>query len=817
MIALVPSDADLARLALPGGEPRDELHLTLWYLGDAADFDPETQTSIVDAVRAVAEREGTGPIVGRAFGVAHWNPTGEEPAWVLNVGDADAPNILEITRNRFAQFDAGMPIARQHTPWQPHVCVAYSSADLGPQLEALLGEVTFDRVRVAFAGEVTDVQLSLSATVAAGLGGEAVPWHKVHNHTGCAASKPWAVVKDADGSVAGCHETEAEANDQLAALYASEPDAAATCAPCAARKQEGATVVDVAVDEDTSVTINVPAVEPVAPALAKRKVNDDDACAGMRRMPDGSCMSEEDYATESQWYGVLVVEGVTTGDGREFSPNALTWAEHALLRWQKEGSHGGQHDVTVSVGRIDEVWRVGNQVMGRGTLNLEDPDGWTVYNRMKNDFAGGISIDADDISNADVEFVWADDDATESEGGDGDAIKLLFGQPEKMIYHAGRVRAATLCDIPAFVEAHIGLGVVPDTARQVTAGALPVHASDTSDAAWDEKLVRLAWRVHGNAEVPPRDAFAWVSGDEMAYLHHHVNADDDEVGPANLTACATALGHLTTKSGLVPETDVEATYEHLAAHLRDAGMEPPPLVLPEPLVASAEDDWRPPRSWFDDPKLTVPIGITITDQGRVYGHVAQWGECHIGHTDTCVTPPHEDVHPYFMTGEVVCADGSRVAVGQITVGTGHAPLSYRASRAAEHYDHTGSAVADVVVGNDSVGIWVAGAIRPNAEAGRVHELRASGQVSGDWRRIGGSLRLVGLLAVNVPGFPVPRLRARVASGEPQSLVAAGRPHIAPRVVASEPTDVELDQLAMQRVMNMLRKRMAASHELEGVS
>jgi len=30
-----------------------------------------------------------------------------------------------------------------------------------------------------------------------------------------------------------------------------------------------------------------------------------------------------------------------------------------------------------------------------------------------------------------------------------------------------------------------------------------------------------------------------------------------------------------------------------------------------------------------------------------------------------VQPPHEDTHPYYRTGEVVCADGSRVAVGQM--------------------------------------------------------------------------------------------------------------------------------------------------------
>ena len=178
-----------------------------------------------------------------------------------------------------------------------------------------------------------------------------------------------------------------------------------------------------------------------------------------------------------------------------------------------------------------------------------------------------------------------------------------------------------------------------------------------------------------------------------------------------------------------------------------------------------------------------------------------WGSCHIGNPDVCVSPPQEDTHPYFMTGEAVTRDGGRIAVGQITVGTGHAPLSYGHQPAAEHYDNTGSAVADVAVGNDGHGIWVAGAIRPGADPLLVHELRASGQVSGDWRRIGSHLRMVGLLAVNVPGFPVPKMSARVASGHQEALVAAGRP-----TTVHFRTEEETVQQAFRTVMEMLFTR-----------
>lgn len=51
-----------------------------------------------------------------------------------------------------------------------------------------------------------------------------MPWHVEQGGGTCGASQ-WAVIKDDDGSTAGCHASKAEADAQLAALYASERDA----------------------------------------------------------------------------------------------------------------------------------------------------------------------------------------------------------------------------------------------------------------------------------------------------------------------------------------------------------------------------------------------------------------------------------------------------------------------------------------------------------------------------------------------------------------------------------------------------------------
>lgn len=603
-----------------------------------------------------------------------------------------------------------------------------------------------------------------------GQGGGTVPYSIVAEHPDCAAGQPWGVVKEATGELMGCHPSEEEARRQQAALYATESE-------------------DMPDDEDE----------------------------GM------------DYGGQTApWEGVLAVEGIVTGDGRQFAEGALTWADLPVpLRWNVEDSHGGEaRTKAVNVGRIDRIWRDGNKIMGAGVLDLSDPNGQRAYEKIKGEFLRGVSIDADSIADADVEFVWPDD-VNAGTAGDEESglLELLFAQPEKVIFHGGRIRAATLVDIPAFAEAYVALlddtgavvaGGTPVTADELAAvvaqgfGAVGPHETATSDGSWDSGMHET--RLDSPLTVAKaRAAYAWIDEsriedgqlpkDAARFLHHEVNVDGT-VGPANLTACSSSIAVLHGGRGgtTIPEADRRGVYNHVASHLRDAGREPEPFQAESPVTAAA-GPWHPPATWFADPHLSVPTGITITDEGRLYGHAAQWGSCHIGQEGVCVQPPHEDAHPYYMTGELTCDDGTVVAVGQITVGTGHAPLHLASGPAAEHYDNTGTAVADVAVGNDAHGIWVAGAVRPGADPARVHELRAAGQVSGDWRRIGGSLRLVGLLAVNVPGFPVPRMRARVASGQQVALVAAGRPTVAHGLSAKGE-----QRRAVRIVMGMLADR-----------
>lgn len=179
----------------------------------------------------------------------------------------------------------------------------------------------------------------------------------------------------------------------------------------------------------------------------------------------------------------------------------------------------------------------------------------------------------------------------------------------------------------------------------------------------------------------------------------------------------------------------------------------------------------PPTEWFQGQPVTGPTPLTVTADGRVFGHAFLWNSCHQGIGDRCVTAPRSATdYKFFKNGQVLTADGQMVKVGKITLGTGHASVRAGWIPAADHYDNTGSQVAVVNIVEDAFGGFVAGATVPNLDEAKIAELRRS-PISGDWRRINGHLELVAALAVNTPGFPIVSV---TASGEPAVILAAGQ-------------------------------------------
>jgi hypothetical protein len=233
------------------------------------------------------------------------------------------------------------------------------------------------------------------------------------------------------------------------------------------------------------------------------------------------------------------------------------------------------------------------------------------------------------------------------------------------------------------------------------------------------------------------------------------------------------------------------------------------------VVASAAGPLAPPAEWFHpvdsqgNPGFDELTPLTVTDDGRVFGHIAPWGVCHIGIQGECVMAPHSSCeYALFHQGRgVFCADGSFVPTGPLTFNGEHASQSGRlsAAQARAHYDNTASRFADVHAGEDAFGVYVSGAVDPGVTDEDVRRFRASG-VSGDWRWAGGGHELVAALAVNTPGFPV--VTASVHNGQVMAIIAAGAPQMMAlaKSLAIDPIEARLTRIERnQRVMAPLAK------------
>jgi len=172
MVALVPSDVDAQRLALAGGEPVEQMHLTLVYLGDAVDINEAQRAELIDAGRDMVL--GWNGVAAEAFAPAIFNPTGPEPCAVLICSGAELAEFYETAMADVTEI-VDLP-DDLHAPWIPHVSLAYLSGTIqtGSSEKALIdfmssatGPVTFDRLRFAFAGEITDIPIVTAPRVPA--------------------------------------------------------------------------------------------------------------------------------------------------------------------------------------------------------------------------------------------------------------------------------------------------------------------------------------------------------------------------------------------------------------------------------------------------------------------------------------------------------------------------------------------------------------------------------------------------------------------------------------------------------------------------
>lgn len=552
-------------------------------------------------------------------------------------------------------------------------------------------------------------------------------------------------------------------------------------------------------------------------------------------------------------HGVLAPINVKSGDSRTLTE--LTWADTPLpLRWVKQDV--GYHDGAVRVGTITNIYQDGDLIRWSGNM-LQTPEADEAINLMV-EGPMGLSVDLDSTAmEVDEELM---------EPGEMPEMKV-----------SGRIRAATLVDVPAFVEAYAVLGPEDEPAEEgeielLASGCVPCMAQELdrhyatlvdfaiSEASWDgsasrftdEEWIRSTVVDRGEEFSTPKERYAVPilepNGDlNRAAVHAaaaRINQVDappaavtagerklvaayrrlEEEPPESLTAAAFAPGthdgpgwithpvptqrirnYWTTGAGAAKiRWGQPGDFNRCRTQLRKYIANPQWLAgtcanlhfvalgvwpgrestrnVEGALMASAftiyEETNILPAEWFVDPELKMPTPVTVTREGRVFGHIAQWGVCHvglglsIGLDDTCTEAPHSPTnYAYYRTG-VVDTDQGEIPVGNLTMGIGHAPDKASARATIAHYDNVNAVVADVVTGEDEFGIWFSGAMRPNLTDDQIRAFKGA-TLSGDWRTIGGELELVAALAVNVPGFGIPRLSLAASGGRQTALIAAG--------------------------------------------
>jgi hypothetical protein len=153
MVALLP--ADPAPLVIPDGEPADEQHITLLYLGqDVTGWDATRRQHVLDAARAAAEVVG-GPIAAAVTGHATFSPTSDEPVAVHLVSGAGLADVHDAAVAGIAEV-LGDDLHPQHSPWVAHATGRYggTAAEL-----SYAGPVVLDRMVVVLAGERVEIPL----------------------------------------------------------------------------------------------------------------------------------------------------------------------------------------------------------------------------------------------------------------------------------------------------------------------------------------------------------------------------------------------------------------------------------------------------------------------------------------------------------------------------------------------------------------------------------------------------------------------------------------------------------------------------------
>jgi len=376
----------------------------------------------------------------------------------------------------------------------------------------------------------------------------------------------------------------------------------------------------------------------------------------------------------------------------------------------------------------------------------------------------GIGTDAPDINRMKRAFMWHDSRMPET---DPTSYRLPIGDiingKLTLMYHAIYAAAALISG------AHGGLPGIDDSEKnQLRRQITEIYQSMAHDfgdsslrAPWDRPMDDNQGASFAMADNKPYG--------DVAYADPGYQDDKKKRYPIDTAEHVRAAWSYINQKGNAGEYSPEplkSMRDRIMAAAKKLGVE----IAEGGDRAEYSIPLEPPGWWFEDPQLPGKTPLTVEPNGRIYGHLAAWNECHrdVGNRE-CVLAPHSKLgYRPFHLGTVRTAEGETLQVGKIVQDTRHAGINLGYMSAAIHYDNTGDEAGVVRAGEDEYGIWVAGAAVPEATPKKLAKLRRS-PLSGDWRRVEGNLELTAALAVNVPAFPVYAMEG----DERTALTAAG--------------------------------------------
>lgn len=797
MIALLPSVADAERMAFEGGESADQLHVTLAYLGDAADW---TESQRVNVINAVGRAAGwLTPVLGNAFGVARWNSSGPEPVWVWNIGDAlddDGARLPEVHREvNYQLADLGYELPQQHSPWAPHVAATYGDADQA-DLDNGTGPVRFDRIQVAFGGEYTVFPLTM-ADMPDDFEDEPAPEIAVD-------SAPALVTWSTPGDTALAFENQQTGDGRVftpgALFWEGDGPWPLQYADEMRGGHDGAELAGgihtMGRDGDRIPGAGVLYLTQQAGAEA--------ALLLAQGAPLGVSVDLDD----------VDIQMVDATGGETFTTKLITASVMQLPDggWTLDGET--QPTLTASgTSTVIASHRVALLVAADGTA----PASVLTAAAGQPDAAEGVVVD---------------------EQRSGDYLVRIT---------RGRVRGATLVTIPAYANARIVLddpdlmASAAETATAATDGDVDmVAASQSSDYDRVLRHVRRSNVPVGAARV------AQFLKIPLTAVHRHLARAAQRGEAVRL-----ARGLYTDKTTSV-RADHVMTEDRLADDAVVAsgagdldGMDDEMEAAMEDLVASAWTAMRDlpamPASWFAEPTVDeLPPGGPGVNyaNGRIFGWVAQAGEAHAGFAKKVTIDGLGRIDTsHFLRQRFTLDDGSSVKAGAFTMNAGHHRDGAECETSACQFDDTRTVAGVVTVGMNDRGMWFSGAAAPwMAEWDRTVFMAT--QPSYHMRKgPSGNWQLRAVLAVPVPGHSSPLLASAVIERSQMALTASAtmaeveevietetaRQAAGDRPVATATVDlvasIDYDRLAAALVVATERaeaKRQAEAAELESL-